>query len=64
MAALSASRLIWSDMSLIIWTMLVISPEHTDTIKRDGWTKAQVRGRIQEASARPIRELLPDADAG
>jgi thiol-disulfide isomerase/thioredoxin len=44
--------------------LLVVSPEHADTIKRDGWTKAQVRGRIQEASARPIRELLPDADAG
>src|SRR5579863_7950094 len=44
--------------------LLVISPEHADTIKRDGWSKAQVRSRIQEASARPIRELLPDADAG
>jgi hypothetical protein len=44
--------------------LLVISPEHADTIKRDGWSKAQVRNRIQEASARPIRELLPDADAG
>ncbi|MGZ6228096.1 MAG: TlpA family protein disulfide reductase [Candidatus Binataceae bacterium] len=44
--------------------LLVISPEHADTIKRDGWSKAQVRNRIQEASARPIRELLPDANAG
>jgi hypothetical protein len=44
--------------------LLVISPEHADTIKRDGWTKAQVRARIQEASARPIRELLSDANAG
>ncbi len=44
--------------------LLVISPEHADTIARDGWTKAQVRTRIQEASARPIRELLPDANAG
>ncbi len=44
--------------------LLVVSPEHADTIARDGWTKAQVRNRIQEASARPIRELLPDADAG
>ena len=35
-----------------------------DTIARDGWSKAQVRNRIQEASARPIRELLPDAGAG
>jgi hypothetical protein len=44
--------------------LLVISPEHADTIARDGWTKAQVRNRIQEASVRPIRELLPDANAG
>jgi peroxiredoxin len=44
--------------------LLVISPEHADTIARDGWTKAQVRNRIQEASARPIRELLRDTNAG
>lgn len=44
--------------------LLVISPEHADTIARDGWSKAEVRNRIQEASARPIRELLPGADAG
>ena len=44
--------------------LLVISPEHADTIKRDGWTKSQVRNRIQEASARPIRDLLPDVNAG
>jgi len=44
--------------------LLVISPEHADTIARDGWTKAQLRNRIQEASARPIRELLRDANAG
>jgi peroxiredoxin len=44
--------------------LLVISPEHADTFERDGWTKTQVRERIQEASARPIRELLPDAEAG
>jgi thiol-disulfide isomerase/thioredoxin len=44
--------------------LLVISPEHADTIARDGWSKAQVRSRIQEASARPIRELLSDANAG
>ena len=42
--------------------LLVISPEHADTIERDGWTKAQVRDRIQEATSRPIRELLPDAE--
>ncbi len=44
--------------------LLVISPEHADTIARDGWSKARVRERIQEASARPMRELLGDAEAG
>ncbi|HZO82845.1 MAG TPA: redoxin domain-containing protein [Candidatus Binataceae bacterium] len=44
--------------------LLVISPEHADTFARDGWTKARVRERIQDASARPIRELLPDDEAG
>ncbi len=38
--------------------LLVVSPEHADTITRDGWSKAQVRSRIQEVSARPIRELV------
>ena len=44
--------------------LLVISPEHADTIARDEWSKAQVRNRIQEITARPLRELLPDADSG
>jgi hypothetical protein len=44
--------------------LLVISPEHADTIARDEWSKAQVRNRIQEITARPLRELLPDAESG
>jgi hypothetical protein len=44
--------------------LLIISPEHADTIARDGWSKAQVRERIQEVTARPLRELLPDAESG
>lgn len=44
--------------------LLVISPEHADTIARDGWSKAQVRARIQEITARPIRELLASAESG
>jgi hypothetical protein len=44
--------------------LLVISPEHADTIARDRWSKAQVRARIQEVTARPIRDLLPDAESG
>jgi hypothetical protein len=44
--------------------LLVISPEHADTIARDEWSKAQVRNRIQEITARPLRELLPDVESG
>ncbi len=44
--------------------LLVISPEHADTIARDEWSKSQVRNRIQEVTARPLRDLLPDEDSG
>ncbi|HUY37723.1 MAG TPA: hypothetical protein VMV13_02780 [Candidatus Binataceae bacterium] len=44
--------------------LLVVSPEHADTLARDGWSKADVRRRIQEVTARPIRELLPDSESG
>jgi hypothetical protein len=44
--------------------LLVISPEHADTIARDEWSKTQVRNRIQEITARPLRELLPDTESG
>jgi hypothetical protein len=44
--------------------VLVLPPEHVDTIWRDGWTKQQIRERIQEASARPLRDLLQDAESG
>jgi hypothetical protein len=42
--------------------LIVVAPEHADTLKRDGWTKAQVRERIQEVTSRPLSELLPDAE--
>lgn len=44
--------------------LLVICPEHVDTLWRDKWTKADVRKRIQEITARPLRELLPNAESG
>jgi hypothetical protein len=44
--------------------LLVISPEHVDTIWHDRWTKENIRGRIQEVTARPLRELLPTEDYG
>jgi len=42
--------------------MLVVSPEHIRTFKRDGFTKADLRARIQEVTARPLRELVPNAE--
>jgi len=44
--------------------LLVVTPEHVDTLWRDGYTKDDLRQRIQEASARPARALLADAESG
>jgi hypothetical protein len=44
--------------------LLVISPEHVDTLWRDRWGKDDIRRRIQEITARPLRELLPTEDYG
>ena len=40
--------------------LLVVSPEHARTFARDRCSKADLRARIQEVTARPLRELLPD----
>ena len=40
--------------------LLVVGPEHAHTFARDGYTKSDLRTRIQEVTARPLRELLPD----
>ena len=42
--------------------LLVVSPEHARTFARENYTKADLRARIQEVTARPLRELLPDAE--
>ena len=42
--------------------LLVISPEHVDTIWHDRWSKQDIRNRIQEITARPLRTLLPNED--
>ena len=44
--------------------LLVLCPEHLDTITRDGWTKQQLLDRIQEVRAQPVRELMQDEDSG
>ena len=40
--------------------VVVVPPEHVDTFKRDGFTKNQLRARIQEVTSRPLRELVRD----
>ena len=40
--------------------LLVVSPEHALTFARDGYSKADVRRRIQEVTAEPLRSLLPN----
>jgi hypothetical protein len=44
--------------------LLVLCPEHLDTLQTSGWSKNDLRARIQEASSRSVRELLQDEDSG
>jgi hypothetical protein len=44
--------------------LLVISPEHVDTLWNDHWSKEDVRRQIQHITSRPLRELLPTDDFG
>ena len=39
-------------------SMLVVSPEHADVFRRDGWSKDDVREAIMELTALPIRDRL------
>jgi hypothetical protein len=41
--------------------VVIVPPEHVDTIARDGWSKAQFRAAIQQATRRPVRELVRGA---
>ncbi|MFN0095745.1 MAG: TlpA family protein disulfide reductase, partial [Dehalococcoidia bacterium] len=40
--------------------VVAVTPEHVDTFAKDGWTKDQIRARIQEVTAKPVRELMRD----
>ena len=40
--------------------LVVVCPEHVDTFMRDGYTKANIRDRIQEVTATPLRNLVAD----
>jgi hypothetical protein len=42
--------------------ILVLPPEHVATISRDGFSKNDVRRYIQEVTARPLADLVPDAE--
>ena len=42
--------------------LLVVGPEHARTFTRDGYSKTDLRTRIQEVTARPLHELLPDGE--
>ena len=44
--------------------IVVVSPEHYDTLSADGWSKDDVRRRIQELGARPLRDLIEDDQMG
>ena len=45
-------------------TLLVLAPEHVDTLWSDRWTKQQLRERIIEVTSRPLREVLQDGESG
>ncbi len=34
--------------------LVVVCPEHVDTLHRDGWGKAELRARVQSVTGRPI----------
>ncbi len=40
--------------------VVIVPPEHVDTFAKDGWTKDQIRARIQEVTTRPLREWVQD----
>lgn len=44
--------------------LLVVVPEHVDTLVRDGYTKADIRRRIQEVTAKPMRDLVANEISG
>jgi len=45
-------------------TLLVLGPEHAQTLAADGWSRADVTRFLYETIRRPYRELLPDQDHG
>ena len=44
--------------------ILVVSPEHVDTLRTGNYSKTDLRDRIQEVTSRPLRDLVADAVSG
>jgi hypothetical protein len=44
--------------------LIVVAPEHVDTLSRDGYDKPKIRERIQQVTSRPVRDLAADEDSG
>lgn len=44
--------------------LIVVAPEHVDTLMRDGYNKDSIRQRIQEVTATPMRNLAVDEVSG
>ncbi len=45
-------------------TMLVLSPEHADVFRRDGWSKDNLREAIYERTLLPLRDRLANPELG
>ena len=45
-------------------SILVVCPEHVDTLMRDNYTKKQIKSRIQEVTSVPFKELAQDEISG
>lgn len=51
--------------NLPVDTLLVVCPEHIDTMMSQGpYTKAQLRARIQEVTSRPLSEMVASDTSG
>ncbi len=51
--------------NLPIDALLVVCPEHLNTLMRDGaWDKDRLRDRIQQVTSRPLRDMLADDRSG
>jgi thiol-disulfide isomerase/thioredoxin len=45
-------------------TLLVVCPEHVDTLSRGDYSKADLRAQIQKVTEKPLRDLMADGSSG